>query len=131
MKYILLITIASLSMSCKNTKEVVDNTNKATETASNINEQDKANKTDFSISFISLGAGIDLKLKDKIDGIISSFEKSNNIKFNHERVNWGREGEFNYNFDLKNLSTSQKEEFIENLKKTIGTSNMAHIKIIK
>ncbi len=129
MKYILLITIAAFSMSCKNTNKV--NANTAKKAATESSKKNTIQKTDLTVSFISLGAGVDLKIKAKVDDAISEFEKSNNIKIVYEREAWGREGEFNYNFDLKNLSTSQKEEFLKILKETIGTTNMVHIKHIK
>jgi len=126
MKYILLITITAFSMSCKNTKKVSANTVESSTTE--ISKQTKVKEGGLTVSFISLGAGVDLKIKTKVDDAISAFEKSNSIKIVYEREAWGREGEFNYNFDLENLSTSQKEELHKILKETIGTTNMVHIK---
>jgi hypothetical protein len=82
---------------------------------------------DVIISFISKGEGIDNKLKDKIDGAVSSFNAKHKLKIKSNGLSWGREGEIDYNFILKNLSTSQKKEFISSMKETVGSSDMAHL----
>ena len=82
---------------------------------------------DMVISFISKGEGIDHKLKDKVDSYILSFNKENKIDISPIKKGWGREGEVDYNFTLKNLSTSQKKKFISSIKGIIGNTDMAHL----
>jgi len=82
---------------------------------------------DMVISFISIGAGIDTKLKDKIDNFLISFNKENNTDVTPVKKGWGREGEIDYNFTLKNLSTSQKKKFISSIEELAGGSDMVHI----
>jgi hypothetical protein len=88
----------------------------------------QAGKTyDMKISFISKGEGIDYKLKGKIDALIVSFNKENKTAITPVINSWGREGEKDYNFILKNLSTSKKEAFISSVKEIAGSTDMAHI----
>ncbi|PKP44811.1 MAG: hypothetical protein CVT95_10705, partial [Bacteroidetes bacterium HGW-Bacteroidetes-12] len=82
---------------------------------------------DMIISFISKGEGLDYKLVEKIDATINDFNTKNKTKVTPEIVNWGREGEKDYNFILKNLSTPLQKEFINSIEKAIGKTDMAHI----
>lgn len=82
---------------------------------------------DMIISFISKGAGTDRVLKPKIDGIIEAFNKENGVALDYEKVGWGREGEVDYNFNFKNLSTKQKKDFIAQIKAAVGSSDMVFV----
>jgi len=82
---------------------------------------------DMVVSFISKGAGIDSKLKEKFDTFLISFNKENKTEIEPIKKGWGREGEIDYNFTLKNLSTSQKKEFISSTKEIVGGTDMVHI----
>ena len=95
-------------------------------TPANQNDQDNITY-DLIISFISKGAGIDHSLKDKIDAIITEFNNKNNVDLKYDKTGWGREGEVDYNFILKNLSTDQKKSFISSIKEAIGSSDMAQL----
>ena len=68
-----------------------------------------------------------LRMMDKIDKIISDFNASNKTKLEPEITPWGREGEVDYHFITKNLSTKQKKELLGKFKAAIGSSDMAHI----
>ncbi len=82
---------------------------------------------DMIISFISKGAGTDRELKPKIDQIIEDFSAKNNVSLDFEKVGWGREGEVDYNFMFKNLSTAQKKDFIAQIKAAVGSSDMVFV----
>lgn len=82
---------------------------------------------DMIVSFISKGEGLDYKLVEKIDAAINDFNKKNKTKIAPEILSWGREGEKDYNFILKNLSTPLQKEFINRIEEAIGKTDMAHI----
>ena len=82
---------------------------------------------DMIISFISKGEGIDRKLKEAVDKSIATFNTEQKVKIKPELQMWGREGETDYNFILKNLSTKQKKDFISSMEETVGSTDMAHI----
>lgn len=127
--FIILIATSSL-FACKNSSQAMDsdkiepsNSGKH-ETKNNMQEEVTY---DMILSFISKGEGIDYTLKKKIDNILNSFNKKNNTNLKPETLAWGREGEIDYNFITKNLSTSQKDELTSQVRETIGSSDMVHI----
>ena len=82
---------------------------------------------DVIISFISKASGIDHELKDKIDAVIADFNKTNKTDIQPEVISWGREGEKDYNFIIKNLSTELQKKFIAAIEAELKSTDMAHI----
>ena len=126
-----LTLILSLGLySCKSTSQAKS----TTETVPNGDKNETTGKTevkekvyDMIISFISKGEGIDRDLKTKVDAVLENFNKTNKTDIKPEILGWGREGEVDYNFNLKNLSTKQKKTFISSIEETVGSTDMAHI----
>ena len=79
------------------------------------------------VSFISKGEGIDHELKDKVDARIVLFNKENKTDIQPEIVGWGREGEKDYNFVLKNLSTEVHKKFVAAMEEEVKSTDMANI----
>ena len=126
-KIAFIILAASISIaSCKNSSKAMGS-DKIEPTKSKKGKHVQDLTYDVIISFISKGEGIDYKLKTKIDEAISTFNTKHKLKVKPNGSNWGREGETDYNFILKNLSTSQKKEFISSMEETVGSSDMANI----
>jgi hypothetical protein len=128
-KLILITTITFISLSaCKNSSEAMSTDNITPSSKETTTRHDAADKTyDVIISFISMASGIDQKIKAKVDTAIAEFCKKNKVTIKPEIIPWGREGERDYNFVLKNLSTTQKKAFIGSMEEAVGSSNMAHI----
>lgn len=129
--FIVLITATSL-FACKNSSQAMDSDK--IEPSSKKTSPIQTTKDivyDMVITFGSIGTGIDSEVKKKIDEIIESFNKDNNTSITPEKVGWGREGEVDYNFTLKNLSTSQKESFTSLTKEGIGSSERVHLSFNK
>jgi len=126
-----LALILSLGVySCKSTSQAKS----TTETVPNEDNKQTSTKMDDKdiiydviISFISKASGIDQELKTKVDVAIENFNKKNKTNIIPEIIGWGREGERDYNFILKNLSTEQKKEFISSIEDSVGSTDMAHI----
>ena len=126
-----LILILSVGIfSCKNSSQAMS----SNETIPNPDKKDNTKKPenqeityDMIISFISKGEGIDRKLKEAVDKSIATFNTEQKVKIKPELQMWGREGETDYNFILKNLSTKQKKDFISSMEETVGSTDMAHI----
>ena len=124
--FIILIATSCL-FACKNSSKAMGGD---TIEPSNSNKTETPQKDptyDMIISFISKGEGIDRKLKTKIDEAILAFNTKHQLKIELNGLSWGREGETDYNLILKNLSTSQKKEFISSIEEIVGTSDMAPI----
>ena len=62
----------------------------------------------FSINFVSVGAGVDYKAQEKFSAYLKAFQKENKVTLEYKIKPWGKEGETEYIFDLKNLSKKQR-----------------------
>jgi len=78
----------------------------------------------FTVSFISIGAGTDVSAKTAYDTYIENFAKQNKVKLIYDKVNWGREGEMDYCFDLSPLKADVKALFIEETKRLLASSKL-------
>ena len=122
------IMIASATLySCKSTSQAVE-ANK-TETKSDTSAKTETQETvyDVIISFTSRASGIDRDIKDKVDKLLSNFNAENENKIKPEIAPWGREGEVDYHFITKNLSTNQKKALTTKIKEAIGSSDTVFI----
>jgi len=82
----------------------------------------KENPVRFFISFISRGEGPNATIKQNIDDYIAKYETEKNKKIAFDKYPWGREGEVDYCFELKELTSSEQAAFIAGAKKIIGES---------
>lgn len=119
MKKIIYLLIIVVFVACHSTKNVSD-TSKNTTTTENIYR--------FSVSFISIGAGVDLKAIPDYDQYISQYEKKNNLKLSFEKSDWGLEGEVDYCFKLSELDKKKQELFIQESKEILKNSELVRYK---
>ena len=82
----------------------------------------------FSVSFISIGSGTDIKAKQQLDQFIKQFGIKNNVELNYETGHWGKEGECDYCFKLSELDKNQQETFIYEAKDALKGSNLVRFK---
>lgn len=122
MKKLLIIISAISLIACKSSEKA------STTDSSNAKQTEQTKSYDLVLEFISKGAGIDNDLKAKFEESLEKYNKTNNTEIVPEITHWGREGETNFNFNLKNLSTNQKKAFLGFVKETIGSTDMVHIK---
>lgn len=80
----------------------------------------KEGKYRLVIEFISKGGGVDYKTQEKINEFIEKHPK----KPAFEVQRWGREGEVDYYFHLKELSHHEQKAFIEEIHKLIPDKEM-------
>ncbi len=126
---ILIIILSAISfIACKNGQKSIDTKdNSSTEkTAETTNPQDVV--FDVIVQFISKGEGIAHPIKTKFEEAVAKFNKDNNTNIEADIRHWGREGEIDLNYNLKNLSTKQKNAFLSLVKETVGDTDMVHIK---
>jgi hypothetical protein len=119
------LLITSISIGCKAKKETKSTTNSITSESSTTGtttsvEDEKTIQYRLVISFISKGAGIDSKLNAAITAYVSAHPKKPATKI----ISWGREGENDHCFLLKELTKTEQVEFIAEIKKIIGSSDM-------
>jgi hypothetical protein len=84
----------------------------------------------LSVSFISIGEGIDYKAKEKYDSFIKDFAKRNKVKEPaHETVGWGREGETDYCFTLSELpDAGMQAAFVKESKALLAGNELVVLK---
>lgn len=82
----------------------------------------------FSVSFISIGSGIDKQSKHKYDQYITEYEQKNKLQLSYETINWGREGEVDYCFKLTELDKKKQKLFIIETKEILKTSSLVRYK---
>ena len=87
----------------------------------------QAAKNRFTVSFISIGAGIDYKAKAKFDAFVIDFGKRNGGKLKFETVGWGREGETDYCFALTELNARQQGAFVQESKALLKDNELVQM----
>jgi|TARA_B110000116_G_C16362910_1_gene370640 hypothetical protein len=128
--FLTLIIASATLFSCKSPSKAI-NSEKTVSENSELPASTKETVFDIIIVFISKASGIDSDLKAKIDSELASFNQKHKTNIKPEIASWGREGERDYLFQTKNLSTTQKKELIGKIKAAIGSSDMAHIMLNK
>jgi hypothetical protein len=76
----------------------------------------------FTVSFISIGSGIDHKAREEFMGFIKQFGEQNSVTIRTEKSSWGREGESDYCMKLEELTSEQQEQFITATKDILKNS---------
>ena len=95
-------------------------------TVNNKNTSASDDKTVYRLilSFISIGSGIDQTSREKVDAYIAAHGKKPVVN----KVSWGREGETDYCFTLKELSTDEQKTFVMDIKKLIVKPDLVQVK---
>lgn len=102
--------------SCKS-KEKASNDGTNTSNTKNV-QSDKKHR--FIVSFFSIGTGLDSDAYTKFE----NFVKNHPSKPAYDSYRWGREGEVDIVFNLKEFKkAADQTKFIEELKKAIGDSD--------
>lgn len=76
----------------------------------------------FTVSFISIGSGIDHQAREEFMVFIKQFSEQNSVTIRTEKSSWGREGESDYCMKLEELTSEQQEKFITATKDILKNS---------
>lgn len=127
--FIILVLGVSLSFySCKSQSQAMSSDRIEPANSENSNTtNNEVGVYDIVISFASKGAGINRDVKQKLDDAITLFNQNNEVTVNLEKYGWGREGEVDYLFLTKNLSTKHQKELKAKIKEVIGDTEMIFI----
>ena len=126
MKQVIFILSAISLIACKNGETAT--TKETTANVTTEKQAEQAKSYDLVLEFISKGAGIDNDLLANFKEGLAKFNSVNKTDIKPDISHWGREGETNLNFNLRNLSTEQKTKFIGFVKETVGSTDMVHVK---
>lgn len=80
------------------------------------------------VSFISKGEGPDLTTFNSFESFLTSFQKKVDKTITYDRFPWGREGEADYCFYLKDLKKSEQKDFVDGLLNLTKSSSLVQIK---
>lgn len=79
------------------------------------------------VTFISIGAGTDPDGKSLLDGYILDYKNKKGKAVRYIMIPWGREGEVDCCFDLKDLTVSEQSDFIDGLRNTMKARELIQI----
>jgi hypothetical protein len=82
----------------------------------------------FTVSFISIGSGIDAKAREQFLAFVQAFNAKNNVNIPLEKTSWGREGETDYCLKLTELSEEAQLRFITEAKEVLKNSTRVRYK---
>ena len=111
--------MAFTMVSCHNTQKSTKQ-----EQESEIPNSDHQTIYRLIVSFYSPGNGIDHEMLQSF----SSFLNEKHSSLIYEKVNWGKEGERDYCFLLNELNSKQQEDFIEEAKEVLSSSERVRVK---
>ena len=121
MKKLMIILISgslALTAACK-TKEKTNSKARGSSATKTESGSEKKEMYRFVVSFFSPGNGTDGEAITKLDKFLADHPK----KPKADHINWGREGEVDYCFKLKEFSTDEQKIFIDQVKKLIQSSD--------
>lgn len=131
MRY-LIFALIGLAFACKSKKEssLTEKSSKDTITAKTVAVPNQTNDTIkyFTASFISIGSGIDRRIKTEYDNFFSKFQDENKTNLDRLIYKWGKEGELDYCFDLSPLNFELKTKFIKESSEILKKSERIHLK---
>lgn len=81
----------------------------------------------LSVSFYSIGSGIDGEWMLKFEESIGTYSQHINKTIDYERANWGREGETDFCLRLTELTPAQQSDFIAKTKDLLKTAKWVNI----
>lgn len=84
-------------------------------------------KDKLVVSFISIGAGIDYKAKDRLSLFVEGFQREHKIELDVSIKSWGREGEVDCTYNLDKLTKKQCKVFVEKIEDMFSGNNLVKI----
>ena len=81
----------------------------------------------LKIQFFSTGQGIDYKMKESFIGWVKNYAVPQGKTLDYQEKYWGREGETDICFELKNWEPASKATFIAEAKKFVSGSKLVHV----
>ena len=107
-----------LFFACKS-KQATANTTDNTNTSTNSADVNAPKSYRLIVSFISIGTGVDGDAYSKLEKFVQGHPK----KPSYEKKRWGREGEEDFMFTLKEFKAADQAKFISDLKAAVGKSD--------
>lgn len=81
----------------------------------------------FIVSFISIGEGTDRTARPILDGIVTAWETKLGKSISVESIPWGREGENDFCYSLKELTPKEQETFVKEVRTAFKDHSLIQI----
>ncbi|MBK9250048.1 MAG: hypothetical protein IPM69_18565 [Ignavibacteria bacterium] len=114
------IALILLVMACGSVKNTKDNSSED-KSSEKITLADSIYR--FTVSFISIGSGIDHKAREQFTEFIKKYSEKHNVILGFDKSTWGREGEVDYCMKLLELTAAQEFNFIAETKEILKNSS--------
>jgi hypothetical protein len=111
MKNLILFCFLLSIVSCSTSKTAID-----------IRTESNVETYRFSVSFYSIGTGIDVKAKQSFMSFLREFEEKNKVNISYETSQWGKEGEVDFCFKLAELDMKGQLAFIKESKANLSAA---------
>ena len=124
-----LILCSLLIISCTDTRKATETTKPAEAPAAPLPAEVQVADSLYRlvISFYSIGSGTDYNAKEHFENFLSTFETANSAHIQYEKTPWGREGEVDYCFKLRELQLNGQEQFISAIKSLLKEASHIYI----
>lgn len=132
MKNILFITITLAAfVSCKNSKQAAQTNSTAATTPTMATPEPAKELPDsifrLKVTFISIGEGIDGKAVEQMEEIMVNHQRDFGMPLAKEEFRWGREGEIDYCFKLKNSDRKAQDTFVRQIREKFSENKLVQI----
>ncbi len=91
-------------------------------------EKETSGNSRFIVSFISIGGGTDTKAHSLFLKHLSDYKEIKKDTLIVDIIPWGREGEVDYCFKLSELTASEQQKFIADVKNILKKSTLIRYK---
>lgn len=117
MKNIIVMLAMAVIASCSNARSGIEKHNSEAENG----------RYRLTVSFISIGSGIDREAKNRLDSFIREYSQRVGVEILTESRTWGREGEIDYCLALKELTAEQQSVFVLKAKEILANSTRVKV----
>ncbi len=87
----------------------------------------KENLYRLKVNFYSIGSGTENEMMLQLEDFVGTFSAEKKLNVDYEKSGWGKEGETDYCFRLKELDDSQQKEFIIKTKDLLKGAKWVHV----
>ena len=81
----------------------------------------------LKVNFYSIGSGTENEMMLQLEDFVGTFSAEKKLNVDYEKSGWGKEGETDYCFRLKELDDSQQKEFIIKTKDLLKGAKWVHV----
>ena len=83
----------------------------------------------INVSFFSIGEGIDFDALKEYKSFIDSYKTASGKSLTYETINWGREGETDFCFDMTNISDNESKKFLNETREKLKDNKLVNIEL--